>query len=109
MKSLLINGTTETMRLVSDVASIMAMLAFGYIAFNLQEMAVEHYLAAGPLPRPSMSVLLAIFENPEIVYPWYNFIIAWALFIAAAGAGWMMLLGVRNAWVILIRRISNLA
>ena len=109
MRSLLISGTTETMRLVSDAISVIMMLAFGLIAYNLQEMAVEHYLKAGPLPRPSMAVLLAIFETPEIIYPWHNFIVAWVLFIVAAGAGWMMLLGIRNTWIIAIRRISNLA
>lgn len=109
MKKILVNWVVGMMRVSSDTISILAMIVFAYTALELKNLAIEHYIAAGTLPRPSIAVLLAIFNNPEIAYPWWNFIATWFLAIGAAGAGWMAILGMRSTWIILIRRISNFA
>ncbi|MCS4089849.1 hypothetical protein [Rhizobium sp. BK176] len=93
----------NALRAAGDIANVVAMLFFGWAALSLKAAAVEQYHAAGGTPSISQAAVAAIVADPTSALRYGHLVAAWGLFIASAGCAWMLILGIRWNYHLILR------
>lgn len=91
------------LRVVGDIANIVAMLFFGWAALFLKAAGIEQYHAAGGTPTISQATIAAIVADPTSLLRYGHLVAAWGLFVASAGCAWMLVLGIRWNYHLILR------
>lgn len=103
----LMHNAAVIFRLSGDAVNFGILGIFAWATFALKAAAVEQYRAAGPLPSQSLASLAEMAgTNPFAVIQYWHLVAAWGLGIAAAGCGWMTVLGSRWAYHFILRVLN---
>ncbi|MCZ7861620.1 hypothetical protein O9X98_09420 [Agrobacterium salinitolerans] len=95
------------LRAVGDLANVAAMLLFGWAAIALKNAAVDHYLVGGGRPVFSHATVSAIAADPASAIQYWHLAAAWGLFVASAGCAWMLVLGIRWNYHLMLRAFNR--
>jgi hypothetical protein len=94
-------------RAAGDLANVAAMLFFGWAAILLKSAAFDQYRAAGGTPSFSQATVAAIVGDPASALRYGHLLAAWGLFVASAGCAWMLILGLRWNYHLILRLLNR--
>ena len=99
------------MRVIGDGVNMAVLFVFLWVGLTLKDMAITQFRAAGVLPELSRSGLArelqALQNAPGDAERYLHLGAAWFLAVAAAGCGWMALLGTRWAFHCVLRALNR--
>jgi hypothetical protein len=98
---------TTVFRAVGDLANVAAVLFFGWAALTLQNAALFQYEVGGGMPEFSQAALSAILAEPASAVRYAHIAAAWGLAVASAGCAWMLILGVRWHYHLILRTLNR--
>ncbi|MDW9478753.1 hypothetical protein GOB57_08550 [Sinorhizobium meliloti] len=94
-------------RAAGDIANIAAVLFFGWAAIALKNAAYEQYLAGGGRPVFSQATISAVLADPSSALQYGHLLAAWCLFVGSAGCVWMLVLGIRWNFHLVLRLLNR--
>jgi hypothetical protein len=97
----------NALRAAGDIANVVAMLFFGWAALFLKAAGIEQYHAAGGTPQISQATIAEIVADPTSLVRYGHLVAAWGLFVASAGCAWMLILGMRWNYHLILRLMNR--
>jgi hypothetical protein len=94
-------------RAAGDLANVAATLFFGWAAIALKKAAYEHYLAGGGWPVFSKDTVSSIVADPTAAMQYWHLLAAWCLLVASVGCAWMLVLGIRWSYHLVLRTLNR--
>jgi hypothetical protein len=94
-------------RAAGDIANVVAVLFFGWAAIALKNAAFTQYQAGGGRPEFSQAALSALLADPASAVQYAHLAAAWALAVGSAGCAWMLVLGMRWNFHLILRAFNR--
>lgn len=98
----------QVLRKTGGLANAALAAAFGWAAIRLVVAALDHLKSAGGIPSLDVATLANLATSPEASAIAGDFALAWLCAVAAAGCGFMALLGLRWSFHAGLRAVSSL-